>query len=109
MRTCTRSDKGQCAQVVVPAATERGRDSVCVGLSSRPLPRIYAPAALSIFAHNLVAVSSDDGQFPISSSAYTVELVFEGNTRIALLVDESAHDVEDPLVQIIWSRAEGKS
>ena len=34
----------------------------CVGLSSRPLPRIYAPAALGIFAHDLVAVSSDDRQ-----------------------------------------------
>ena len=32
----------------------------------------------------------------------------EHNTRIASLLDESTHDVKDPLVQIVWSRAEGR-
>ena len=41
---------------------------------------------------------------------HSVESVFEGNARIASLLDESTHDIEgfDPLVRISWSCAEGR-
>ena len=71
-----------------------GRNGTEASLSSRPLPRIYALAALGIFVHNLVALISDNRKLSIGSSAYSAEPGFEGNTRIASLLNESTHDIE---------------